>query len=195
MSAIALVRVKRGSTWMSLAPLSLACIGHRNATGWHSAMFDPWITMQSESAMLRGYIVAAPRPRWSTLVGRLGFTWSWKIAAPLGHRLPSLWGLRGSPSMLTIFPSTACTTVAHPTAQYGQTLGTAFACSIRSACAWASVGARLAPTAASPPSAVPVSAAPLDTLRKSRRDTSIDDLPLLPVVTPAGLVRLRCACC
>ena len=47
---------------MSLAPLSLACIGHRNATGWHSAMFDPWITMQSESAMLRGYIVAAPRP-------------------------------------------------------------------------------------------------------------------------------------
>jgi hypothetical protein len=23
---------------------------------------DPWITTQSESAMLRGYIVAAPRP-------------------------------------------------------------------------------------------------------------------------------------
>ena len=40
----------------------LACITQRNATGWHSAMFEPWITMQSESAMLRGYIVAAPRP-------------------------------------------------------------------------------------------------------------------------------------
>ena len=62
MSAIALVRVKRGSTWMSFAPLAFACIGQRNATGWHSAMFEPWITTQSESAMLRGYIVAAPRP-------------------------------------------------------------------------------------------------------------------------------------
>ena len=47
---------------MILAPRALASIGHRNATGWHSAMFDPWITTQSESAMLRGYMVAAPRP-------------------------------------------------------------------------------------------------------------------------------------
>jgi len=63
MSAIALVRVKRGSTWMSLAPLTLACIGHRNATGWFSAMFEPMTTTQSESAIARGYMVAAPRPR------------------------------------------------------------------------------------------------------------------------------------
>src|SRR6266498_1429083 len=40
-SATALVRVKRGSTWTSFAPLSLAFMGQRNATGWHSAMFEP----------------------------------------------------------------------------------------------------------------------------------------------------------
>ena len=62
MSAIALVRVKRGSTWMRVAPLALACMGQRNATGWHSAMFEPITITQSESAMLRGYMVAAPRP-------------------------------------------------------------------------------------------------------------------------------------
>jgi len=33
MSAIALVRVNRGSTWMSLAPRALASIGQRKATG------------------------------------------------------------------------------------------------------------------------------------------------------------------
>ena len=63
MSATALVRVKRGSTWMILAPCStFAFIGQRKATGWFSAMLEPMTTMQSESAMLRGYRVAAPRP-------------------------------------------------------------------------------------------------------------------------------------
>ena len=47
-SAIALVRVKRGSTWMTFAPRSLASITHWKPTGWHSAMFEPMITMQSE---------------------------------------------------------------------------------------------------------------------------------------------------
>ncbi len=47
-SAIALVRVKRGSTWITFAPLALASITHWKPTGWHSAMLDPWITMQSE---------------------------------------------------------------------------------------------------------------------------------------------------
>ena len=47
-SASALVRVKRGSTWMTFAPRSFASITHWNPTGWHSAMFDPSITMQSE---------------------------------------------------------------------------------------------------------------------------------------------------
>ena len=41
MSATALVRVKRGSTWMIVAPRSLASITHRKPTGWHSAMFEP----------------------------------------------------------------------------------------------------------------------------------------------------------
>ena len=40
MSAIALVRVKRGSTWISLAPfLVFASIGQRKATGW-TALYD-----------------------------------------------------------------------------------------------------------------------------------------------------------
>src|SRR5712692_6762582 len=97
------------------------------------------------------------------------------IAAPLGHRVPSLWGLRGSPSMLTIFPSTVCTSVAHPTEQYGQTLGVALACLIRSSCARARVGARLTPSPAMPPSAVPVKA-PADRLKKSRRDRSMSPM-------------------
>src|SRR5436309_4114288 len=40
-SATALVRVNRGSTWISFAPFSLAFMGQRNATGWHSAMLEP----------------------------------------------------------------------------------------------------------------------------------------------------------
>ena len=55
MSHIALVRVKRGSTWISLAPFStFAFIGQRKATGWHSAMLLPSNTMQSEKERLRG---------------------------------------------------------------------------------------------------------------------------------------------
>src|SRR5258705_5535477 len=74
--------------------------------------------------------------------------------------------------MLTILPSTVWTSVAQPTEQYGQTLGVAFACLIRSSCACARVGARLAPTLARPPNAVPVKALP-EVLKKSRRDRSI----------------------
>ena len=61
-SATALVRVKRGSTWISFAPFSFAFRGQRKATGWHSAMFEPMITKQSVCSRLRGYRVAAPRP-------------------------------------------------------------------------------------------------------------------------------------
>ena len=46
--AIALVRVKRGSTWITFAPRSRASITHWKPTGWFSAMFEPMITMQSE---------------------------------------------------------------------------------------------------------------------------------------------------
>ncbi len=61
-SAIALVRVKRGSTWMIFAPRSRASITHWKPTGWHSAMFDPWITMQSALARSCWKVVAPPLP-------------------------------------------------------------------------------------------------------------------------------------
>ena len=61
-SAIALVRVKRGSTWMTFAPRSLASITHWKPTGWHSAMFDPMIRMQSERCRSCRNVVAPPRP-------------------------------------------------------------------------------------------------------------------------------------
>jgi hypothetical protein len=50
MSARALVRVKRGSTWMTVAPRSLASTTHWKPTGWHSAMFEPWMTITSAAA-------------------------------------------------------------------------------------------------------------------------------------------------
>ena len=63
MSARALVRVNRGSTWMSLAPRALASITHWNPTGWHSAMFEP--SMRMQSALIRSCwnVVAPPRPK------------------------------------------------------------------------------------------------------------------------------------
>ena len=61
-SAIALVRVKRGSTWMTVAPRALASITHWKPTGWHSAMLEPWMTMQSAFARSCRNCVAPPRP-------------------------------------------------------------------------------------------------------------------------------------
>jgi len=60
--AIALVRVKRGSTWMTCAPRSRASMTHWNPTGWFSAMFEPMITMQSEFWRSCWNVVAPPRP-------------------------------------------------------------------------------------------------------------------------------------
>src|SRR5262249_41638498 len=60
---------------------------------------------------------AAPGARCSTFVGRFGVRWSWKVAAPFGQSVPSLWGLRGSPSMFTIRPLMVWTSVAQPTEQ------------------------------------------------------------------------------
>ena len=51
MLAIAEVRVKRGSAWMSVQGFGqrvLAFITQRKATGWHSAMFEPMMRMLSE---------------------------------------------------------------------------------------------------------------------------------------------------
>jgi hypothetical protein len=44
------------------APRRLASITQRNPTGWHSAMFDPMITMQSEFLRSCWKVVAPPRP-------------------------------------------------------------------------------------------------------------------------------------
>ena len=46
-SHIADVRVKRGSTWIRVAPFSFAFIGQRKPTGWASAMFEPMNRTQS----------------------------------------------------------------------------------------------------------------------------------------------------
>ncbi len=69
MSARAEVRVKRGSTWMMVAPFSLACRTKRKAIGWFSAMFEPIIMTQSALARSHWAVVAAPRPK---LVPKLG---------------------------------------------------------------------------------------------------------------------------
>ena len=61
-SAKALVRVKRGSTWMILAPRFLASTTHWKPTGWFSAMFEPMIRMQSLLARSCWKVVAPPRP-------------------------------------------------------------------------------------------------------------------------------------
>src|SRR5205809_307164 len=58
-SATALVRVNRGSTWMTFAPRALASITHWKPTGWHSAMFEPSIRMQSALARACWKVVAA----------------------------------------------------------------------------------------------------------------------------------------
>ena len=40
-SETAEVRVKRGSTWITLAPRDLASVTHWYPTGWFSAMLEP----------------------------------------------------------------------------------------------------------------------------------------------------------
>ena len=65
MLAIAEVRVNRGSTCMTVHGFDvrvLACITQRNATGWHSAMFEPMIMMLSECFKSIENVVAPPRP-------------------------------------------------------------------------------------------------------------------------------------
>ena len=62
-SASALVRVKRGSTWIRVAPRALASITHWKPTGWHSAMFEPSMTMQSLFCRSCWNVVAPPLPK------------------------------------------------------------------------------------------------------------------------------------
>ncbi|CAN5168898.1 hypothetical protein BH24ACT1_BH24ACT1_10220 [soil metagenome] len=56
------MRVKRGSTWNTFAPRWRASTTHWNPTGWHSAMFDPMMTMQSLLIRSCWNVVAPPRP-------------------------------------------------------------------------------------------------------------------------------------
>ena len=69
MSASADVRVKRGSTWMIVAPRAFASVTKRKATGWFSAMLEPITVITSALARSHNAIVAAPRPK---LVPKLG---------------------------------------------------------------------------------------------------------------------------
>ena len=68
-SATADVRVKRGSMWMTFAPRAFASITHWNPTGWHSAMLEPWMTMQSEFCRSCRKLVAPPRPNEAPKLG------------------------------------------------------------------------------------------------------------------------------
>ena len=69
LSALAVVRVKRGSTWMIFAPRRRASVTHWKPTGWHSAMFEPWMTMQSAFAMSWTGCVAPPLPNEDPRLG------------------------------------------------------------------------------------------------------------------------------
>lgn len=62
LSALADVRVNRGSTWMTFAPRARASATHWKPTGCASAMLPPWSTMQSALAMSCSVWVAPPRP-------------------------------------------------------------------------------------------------------------------------------------
>ena len=42
---------------------ALASMTHWNPTGWHSAMFEPSMRMQSALSRSRGKLVAPPRPK------------------------------------------------------------------------------------------------------------------------------------
>ncbi len=49
--------------WMIFAPRSFAARTYWKATGWHSAKFEPWMTMQSLFARSCWKVVAPPRPK------------------------------------------------------------------------------------------------------------------------------------
>ena len=61
-SAIALVREKRGSTWMIIAPFSLAFITQRKPTGCASAIDEPSMRITSAFAKSWRDVVAPPLP-------------------------------------------------------------------------------------------------------------------------------------
>jgi hypothetical protein len=54
---------------MTLAPRALASSTHWKPTGWHSAMLEPWMMMQSALAMSCRLCVAPPRPNEDPKLG------------------------------------------------------------------------------------------------------------------------------
>src|SRR5262249_55383624 len=74
-----------------------------------------WSMAQSSVLVLSHSV--APGARYQTFVTRLGLTASWKVAAPLGKRVPRLMGLSGLPSMLMIWLLRTLTIWPQPTAQ------------------------------------------------------------------------------
>src|SRR5216684_4183741 len=181
LSMVAPPSEKIASVWLSGRPSAV------RSTNVSSRVFFTSSAARS-SARSRSHTShsVAPGARWRTRVARLGLTWSWYVAAPLGQRVPSLTRLLGSPSMFTIVPSTVWTSVPQPTAQYGHTLGTALASLMRSAWARATAGLRSTPRPARPPTAVPA-AALADNRKKSRRVTSmaLSSAPRRPGLRPA----------
>src|SRR3989304_3908141 len=63
MSALEDVRVNRGSTLISLAPLSFALFIQVKDAGWFSAGLHPMARMQSALAISFQWLVIAPRPK------------------------------------------------------------------------------------------------------------------------------------
>src|SRR6478735_2664254 len=70
-SASALVRVKCGSMWITLAPRAFASTTHWNPTGWASAMFEPMITMQGVDEPVRSVGGAATPERGEQLLDQV----------------------------------------------------------------------------------------------------------------------------
>ena len=92
-SARADVRVKRGSMWMTLAPRAFASMTHWNPTGWHSAMFEPSMTMTSACCRSCCALVAPPRPNEAPRPGTVALchmrAWfsSWTAPMPVNSFL------------------------------------------------------------------------------------------------------------
>jgi hypothetical protein len=57
------VRLKRGSTWSTIAPRSLVLRIQFIAIGWFSAGFPPMIITTSALTMSTQWLVIAPRPK------------------------------------------------------------------------------------------------------------------------------------
>jgi hypothetical protein len=72
MSAVAEVRVYRGSTWMSFAPFSWATRIHLKAIGWFSATLLPSTRIVCACCRSIQWFVIAPRPNAAPRPGTVG---------------------------------------------------------------------------------------------------------------------------